>query len=82
MREGRFRMKTFGLCMGACLLAGLTGCTAQQLYSSAQSWQRNECFKLIDADQRDQCVAQTWMPYDQYERQLRYDAKRRRAGRP
>ncbi len=69
-------MKPFVLWAGACLFAGLTGCTAQQLYASGQSWQRNECFKLVDNIQREQCLASTWMPYDQYERELRADAMR------
>ena len=72
-------MKSFGMWMGACLLAGLTGCTAQQWYASGQSWQRNECFKLIDSVQRNQCLARTWVPYDQYERELHADAERAQA---
>lgn len=66
-------MKPFGWLTGACLLAALTGCTAQQLYASGQSWKRNECFKLVDNIQRNQCLAQTWVSYDQYQRQLRAD---------
>ncbi|MBB6183070.1 hypothetical protein [Oleiagrimonas soli] len=76
-------MKPLGLLAGACLLAGLTGCTAQQLYASGQSWQRNECFKLIDSVQRDQCLAQTWLSYDQYQRELRADyAQRTQLAKP
>lgn len=71
-------MKQVALWMGACLLAGLTGCTAQQWYASGQSWQRNECFKLIDNVQRHQCLASTWVPYDEYERELHADAERAR----
>jgi len=73
-------MRPFGLLMGACLLAGLTGCTAQQWYASGQSWQRNECFKLIDTIQRNQCLARTRMPYDQYKRELRADAESAQSG--
>ncbi|GAB3041110.1 MULTISPECIES: hypothetical protein [Oleiagrimonas] len=76
-------MKPIGLLMGACLLAGLTGCTVQQLYASGQSWQRNECFKLIDSVQRNQCLAQTWMPYDQYTHELHQDnVERAQLARP
>lgn len=70
-------MKPFGLLMGAGLLAGLCGCTAQQLYASGQSWQRDQCFRLVDAAQRDRCLSRTWVSYDQYERELRADAARR-----
>ena len=73
-------MKPYGVLMGACLLAGLTGCTTQQWYASGQAWQRNECFKLIDNIQRDQCLARTEMPYDQYERELHADATHFRTG--
>ena len=70
-------MKPIGLLAGACLLAGLTGCSAQQWYESGQSWQRNECFKLIDSVQRNQCLAQTWVSYDQYQRELHADSAHR-----
>lgn len=73
-------MKRFGLLMGACLLAGLSGCTAQQLYASGQSWQRNECFKQLETTRRNQCLQHTWVSYDQYEHQLHADAERARSG--
>lgn len=75
-------MKPFVVLMGACLMAGLSGCTVQQLYASGQSWQRNECFKLVDSLQRQQCMKRAWMPYDQYERELRLDAQTAQAGSP
>jgi hypothetical protein len=75
-------MKPFVLLAGACLLAGLAGCTAQQLYASGQSWQRNQCFRLVDSIQRHQCLASTWMPYDQYKRELHADAERERSRSP
>jgi hypothetical protein len=70
-------MKSIGTLMGACLLAGLSGCTAQQWYASGQSWQRNQCFRLVDTAQRNQCLSRTWVSYDQYERELHADAVRR-----
>lgn len=75
-------MRWFGAWMGACLLAGLGGCTVQQLYAGGQSWQRNECFRLVDSIQRNQCLSRTWMPYDQYEHELHMDAERARSGSP
>jgi len=66
-------MKPYGLLACACLLVGLTGCTAQLWYASGQSWQRNECFKLVNATQRNQCLQRTWLSYDQYKHELHMD---------
>jgi hypothetical protein len=68
--------------VGACLLAGLAACSAQQLYAGGQAWQRNQCFKLVDAVQRERCLARTRVPYDQYERERRQDAKEAGSGPP
>ena len=46
-----------------------TGCTSQQGYASAQSWQRSECNKLIDQSDRERCMANASMPYDDYKRE-------------
>jgi hypothetical protein len=72
-------MKLFGIWGVACLLAGLTGCTAQQWFVSGQSWQRNQCVKLMDTIQRNRCLDGTWMSYDQYETELHADARRRQS---
>jgi hypothetical protein len=49
--------------------AASSGCTSQQGYASAQSWQRSECNKLLDQSERDRCMANASMPYDDYKRE-------------
>jgi hypothetical protein len=46
-----------------------SGCTMQQAYHSAQSWQRNECNRVVDSGERERCIESTTMRYDDYKRQ-------------
>ncbi len=55
--------------IGPCLLAVLVGCSSQQLYSSGQSWQRQECHKLPDVAERNRCMASASTSFDDYQRQ-------------
>jgi uncharacterized membrane protein len=48
--------------------AVLAGCTWQQAYDSAQGWQRNACYRIIEQTERDRCLAGTGMSYEQYRR--------------
>ncbi|MER2541415.1 MAG: hypothetical protein ABTQ26_19410 [Azonexus sp.] len=50
-------------------IATTAGCTSQQGYASAQSWQRSECNKLLDQSDRDRCMAKASMSYDDYKRE-------------
>ena len=54
------------LIIGSVLLAG---CTSQQLYSSAQSWQRNECSRVFDKQERERCMTSTSKTYEEYKAQ-------------
>ena len=47
----------------------LTACSWQQAYNAAQGWQRNTCLKILDAQERERCMASTSMSYDDYKRQ-------------
>lgn len=49
--------------------ASLAACTSQQLYGAGQSWQRQECHRLPDADQRQRCLASSALSYEEYRRQ-------------
>jgi hypothetical protein len=53
------------------LLAGLAaaGCSWEQAYYAAQTWQRNECQRKVDAGERERCLAQTATSYEGYRRQ-------------
>ncbi len=56
--------------VGACvaILAAASGCTWQQAYSSAQGWQRNACNRFFDQTERDRCLGNAEMSYDEYRR--------------
>lgn len=44
------------------------GCSWQQAYASAQNWQRESCYRFVDQTERDRCLGNTRMPYDDYRR--------------
>ncbi len=51
----------------ACLLAAaLPACTSQELYQTGQGWQRQECQKLLDRDERARCEKSTALSYEKY----------------
>lgn len=54
-----------GTALAAVLLAG---CTASQLYTAGQQWQRTECRKLPPAEQ-ERCLQSTAMSFEEYQRQ-------------
>ena len=45
------------------------GCSSQQAYGVGQSWQRNECYKITDAQERGRCLASSSTSYEEYKRQ-------------
>jgi hypothetical protein len=45
------------------------GCSAQQLYGAGQAWQKNECLRIIDAQDRSRCLSSTATSYEQYKRE-------------
>ncbi|MBI5922186.1 MAG: hypothetical protein HY847_11155 [Betaproteobacteria bacterium] len=47
----------------------LLGCSSQQLYNTGQAWQRNECNKVVDAQERNRCMGSTNTSYEDYKRQ-------------
>ena len=51
------------------------GCSWQQAYSTAQGWQRNQCYRLPDQSERERCLANTATSYDDYRRQTGSAAK-------
>ena len=48
---------------------GLPACSSQQLYGTGQAWQRQECNKIADAQERGRCNASAGTSYDEYKRQ-------------
>ena len=46
----------------------LSSCSSQQVYGMGRAWQRNECYKIVDAQEHGRCMASTSMSYDEYKR--------------
>jgi hypothetical protein len=53
----------------AAFLSVATGCSWQQAYSAGQTWQRNACNKLVEQTERDRCLSNANLSYDDYRRQ-------------
>ena len=51
------------------LLCLLVSCTGEQVYGVGQGWQRNECFKIDNSQDRSRCLEEANTPYNQYERE-------------
>jgi hypothetical protein len=49
----------------------LGACSSQQLYGAGQAWQRNECIKINDQQERSRCLASSAASYEQYQREAR-----------
>ncbi len=49
------------------ILAGLYGCSNEQIYQSVQANRLSSCEKLFEA-QRDKCIDQHDTPYQEYQR--------------
>ncbi|WP_291012709.1 hypothetical protein [Hydrogenophaga sp.] len=41
----------------------------QQGYASAQTWQRNQCLKIVDVRERLRCMKEADQPYDSYQKE-------------
>ena len=52
-------------------LLTLAGCSAQQGYASAQSLKRNQCSKIVGAQERIRCLREADQPYDSYQNKLK-----------
>jgi len=52
-----------------CVVLNFGACSTEQAYGVGQAWQRNECFKINDAQERGRCLASTGASYEDYKRQ-------------
>lgn len=50
-------------------VAGVFGCSSQQVYQAGQGWQRIECQKIGDLADRNRCLSSTSTSYEEYKRQ-------------
>jgi hypothetical protein len=51
------------------LLVATAGCSTQQLYASGQAWQRNECQRIQDFQERKRCSDSSAVSYEEYQKQ-------------
>ena len=63
------RNATLLLVLSLLVVAIGAGCSARQAYDSAQGWQRNACNRIVDAIERERCIASATTSYDDYHRQ-------------
>ena len=49
--------------------AALAASSAQQTYGAGQVWQKNECNKIIDMQERQRCMKSTDTSYEDYRHQ-------------
>lgn len=52
--------------IAALALGALSACTAEQGYTTAQAWQRNQCNRIPDKAEADRCMSKSDMTYDSY----------------
>lgn len=62
-------MRAAVVCFIFLAASGLQACSSQQVYAAGQGWQRNECFKISDTQERSRCLASASTSYDEYKRQ-------------
>lgn len=43
-----------------------TACTTQMAYDSSQNWQKQQCLKINDREERMRCEKSTAMSYEKY----------------
>ena len=53
----------------AAILSVASGCSWQQAYWASQGWQRNQCNRLVEQTERERCLRNANMPYEDYRRQ-------------
>lgn len=62
-------MRVAGLVVLILSAVVVAACSSQQLYGAGQQWQRNECYKINEAQERQRCLSSTSTSYDDYKRQ-------------
>lgn len=58
------------------LLVLLSACGSEQLYRNIQEDRRNECRKLVNPAEREECMSKHDKEYDEYERERRQVLKK------
>ena len=55
--------------VGITLCAGLAACSSEQLYEAGQGYQRTECARVVDAQERADCYRAAHTPYEVYKKE-------------
>ena len=45
------------------------GCSAQHMFATGQAYQRDQCLRILDKLQRDNCMGQISTDYEEYKRE-------------
>ncbi len=48
---------------------GCVSCSSHQMYGAGQEWQKTECNKIVDIQERNRCMSSARTSYDEYRRQ-------------
>jgi hypothetical protein len=62
-------MPSLALCAIA-VLCLVVGCSSQELYQTGQGWQKQECKKLQDRDERSRCEKSAATSYERYQAEV------------
>ena len=54
----------------------LLGCTSQELWRRGQQWQKQECLRLKDIDERKRCERSAAMSFEQFQAESAANAKK------
>jgi len=62
-------------CIALAVLIALAsgGCSNEQVYDTGQSWQREQCDRIMDRFERERCLASNSQSYEDYQRQRAAD---------
>ena len=58
---------TLALLAAVAGLAATAACTTQQAYLSAQQWQKQECGRILDREERTRCEKNASLSYERYQ---------------
>ena len=53
--------------LAAAAAVALAGCSSQQLYATGQGWQKQDCQKILEREQRTRCEQSAAASYERYQ---------------
>lgn len=64
-----YLLRTLPLLLALAAAPLCVACSSQQAYGAGQAWQRNECYKINEPQERSRCLSSANTSYDDYKRQ-------------